>query len=231
MNETHKKIVDGASVSHAKAYNRAPAFHGTAMQPAASAQIIDGIADQGYAIVDGFLSPETISGLAEEAKTLHAQGEMHRAATGKKNAEQSDNVRGDFIHWIDDTNPSAKQQEYLQQMEILRIELNRNFFLGLAELESHFTIYPAGAAYRKHLDQFKGDNKRQLSCVLYLNQEWQAADGGQLKLYLDESEEPRHVDIQPLGGRLVTFLSGRFWHEVLPATRERMSLTGWFRTR
>lgn len=201
------------------------------MQPDASAQIINGIADQGYAIIDGFLPPTIITALAKEAKTLHAQGEMHRAATGKKNAEQSDNVRGDFIHWLDDTHPSATQQEYLQQMEILRIELNRNFFLGLAELEAHLAIYPPGAAYRKHLDQFKDDNKRQLSCVLYLNQDWQTTDGGQLRLYLDEGDEPQHVDVQPLGGRLVAFLSGRFWHEVLPATRERISLTGWFRTR
>ena len=83
MNETYKKIVDGTSVSHARAYNRAPAFHGLAMQPDVSVQIIDGIADQGYAIVDGFLPQATITGLAEEAKALHAQGEMHRAATGK----------------------------------------------------------------------------------------------------------------------------------------------------
>ena len=53
------------------------------MQPDVSVQIIDGIADQGYAIVDGFLPQATITGLAEEAKALHAQGEMHRAATGK----------------------------------------------------------------------------------------------------------------------------------------------------
>ena len=33
------------------------------------------------------------------------------------------------------------------------------------------------------------------------------------------------------GGRLVAFLSDRFEHEVLPATRERMSFTGWFRRR
>lgn len=226
-----KKISDAPSVSLAGAYNGAPHFMVPAMQTDASAQIINGIASQGYAIVDRFLPPAIIAALAVEAKTLHAQGETHRAATGKKNAEQSDNVRGDFIHWLDDTNPSTTQREYLQQMEMLRIELNRNFFLGLAELEAHYAIYPTGAAYRRHLDQFKGDKTRQISCVLYLNQDWRTTDSGQLRLYLDASEEPQHIDIQPLGGRLVTFLSGRFWHEVLPATRERASLTGWFRTR
>ena len=38
-------------------------------------------------------------------------------------------------------------------------------------------------------------------------------------------------DVLPEGGTLVCFLSQRFWHEVLPARRERLSLTGWFRGR
>jgi SM-20-related protein len=37
--------------------------------------------------------------------------------------------------------------------------------------------------------------------------------------------------VLPQGGRLVAFLSDRFEHEVLPARRERMSFTGWFRRR
>jgi Rps23 Pro-64 3,4-dihydroxylase Tpa1-like proline 4-hydroxylase len=42
---------------------------------------------------------------------------------------------------------------------------------------------------------------------------------------------PESLDILPMAGRLVLFLSGEFWHEVRPAKRPRMSLTGWFRTR
>lgn len=197
----------------------------------AKEHLLNGIAHQGYAVVDNFLSPATITALAAEARALHCHGGTRRAMTGKTGGEKPDNIRGDFIHWVDDTNPSAKQQEYLQCMEELRSDLNQNFYLGLFDLEAHFAVYPPGAAYRRHLDQFQSDNKRQVSCVLYLNNDWQPEDGGQLRLYLDESSEPQHVDIQPEGGKLVAFLSSRFWHEVLPATRERVSLTGWFRTR
>ena len=35
----------------------------------------------------------------------------------------------------------------------------------------------------------------------------------------------------PQAGTLALFLSGEMPHEVLPATRERLSLTGWFRRR
>jgi SM-20-related protein len=38
-------------------------------------------------------------------------------------------------------------------------------------------------------------------------------------------------DISPLGSRLVLFLSATMLHEVLPATRDRLSLAGWFRRR
>jgi len=37
--------------------------------------------------------------------------------------------------------------------------------------------------------------------------------------------------VHPTGGTLVLFLSERFAHEVLPAKRERLSLTGWFKSR
>jgi SM-20-related protein len=67
-----------------------------------------------------------------------------------------------------------------------------------------------------------------LSCVLYLNREWGPEDRGQLRLYRPGAAP---LDIPPQGGTLVTFLSDRFEHEVVPARRERLSLTGWFRRR
>ena len=108
---------------------------------------------------------------------------------------------------------------------------SRSLYLGLTEIESHFTIYPPGAFYRKHLDRFRGSEQRQVSSILYLNQGWSPEHGGQLRLYLDEANDATYLDIEPTGGTLVLFLSGRFWPAVLPATRPRMSLTGWFRTR
>ena len=86
-------------------------------------------------------------------------------------------------------------------------------------------MYPPGAFYRRHLDRFATDDRRTLSCVLYLNEAWRAEDGGALRLYLPD----RHrVTCCPRAGTLVAFLSERFEHEVLPAQRERLSLTGWF---
>jgi SM-20-related protein len=72
---------------------------------------------------------------------------------------------------------------------------------------------------------------RRVTCILYLNPDWKIVDGGALRLYLDNEDLQRYQDIYPYAGRLVVFLSDRFYHEVLPATRERYSITGWFRQR
>jgi SM-20-related protein len=37
-------------------------------------------------------------------------------------------------------------------------------------------------------------------------------------------------DVLPAGGTAVAFLSEAVHHEVLPATRERLGVAGWFRT-
>jgi Rps23 Pro-64 3,4-dihydroxylase Tpa1-like proline 4-hydroxylase len=64
--------------------------------------------------------------------------------------------------------------------------------------------------------------------ALYLNDDWAASDGGELRMYTGGGASE---DVLPRGGRLVAFLSDRFEHEVLPSSRERLSFTGWYRRR
>ncbi len=52
-----------------------------------------------------------------------------------------------------------------------------------------------------------------------------------MRIYTDPADENRQEQVLPIAGRLVCFLSDRFIHEVLPARRERLSLSGWFRKR
>jgi SM-20-related protein len=85
------------------------------------------------------------------------------------------------------------------------------------------TVYPEGSFYKRHLDQFKKDDHRKLSVILYLNADWKDEQGGQLRMHLPDGPK----DFLPLAGRLVIFRSDEIEHEVLPATRERLSITGW----
>lgn len=190
------------------------------------------IAAEGWAAVPGFIESELISELRAECRRFVAEGALRAAAVGSSAGRQTrSDIRTDEIRWLEEADAIPAQRRCLACFEALRLELNRELQLGLFEFECHFSRYAPGAFYRKHLDQFRGDGRRRLSCVLYLNENWAREDGGELRLHLDAGETGKFEDVLPAGGTLVLFLSERFAHEVLPAKRERLSLAGWFRTR
>jgi SM-20-related protein len=196
------------------------------------ARIVADLGAAGWAVVPGFLAPVETAAMATECIAAWEGGEFRRAGIGTGAALKiDDHVRRDHVLWLDEVALSDMQHLYWNRLEQLRLEINRALILGLFSFEGHFAVYAPGAFYRKHLDQFAATRHRVVSCILYLNDDWMPADGGQLRLYLDGSGAGEYLDIAPQGGTLVVFLSGRFYHEVLPARRERMSLTGWFRTR
>jgi len=192
----------------------------------------DALSERGWATVGDFLPAVTWHALAQELRAAHACGGLRAAGVGRgERYRLADEVRGDRIRWLNATPASAAQRAALARLDQLRGMLNRELQLGLFEFEGHFALYQPGAAYRRHRDQHRGSHGRVLSCVMYLNTAWTAEHGGALRLYLDQEGEQNHCDVLPEGGKLVCFLSERFWHEVLPAARERLSLTGWFRRR
>jgi SM-20-related protein len=186
-------------------------------------KITELLSSQGWAVIEGFLSATAVAKLAQEARRL----ELRKAGVGKPRIINND-IRGDHILWLDSAQASKSQQTYLDLTEQLRLSLNRDMKLGLFEFESHIAHYPVGAFYRKHLDSFQQDNRRIISSVLYLNQRWRAEHGGQLRLHMNSQD---YIDIVPQGGTLVLFYSDQFWHEVLPAKRDRLSIAGWFKSR
>jgi SM-20-related protein len=198
---------------------------------AAIDRICAAIADEGCAIEADFLPQASVAALADEAHARDAAGEFHAAGVGRGAARvQRSDVRGDRILWLDPSLASSAQRPFWQALDALRLALNETLLLGLFSFEGHYALYPPGAYYRRHRDQFRGAGSadiRVISCAMYLNENWALADGGPLRIY--DGELMR--DVLPVAGTLVCFLSDRFEHEVLPATRERLALTGWFRRR
>jgi SM-20-related protein len=146
--------------------------------------------------------------------------------------EIREDIRRDQVLWLQPGDFSVEQEIYLTRLETLRLALNQRFFLGLFEFEGHFAIYPEGAFYKAHLDRHAGTTDRIVTVILYLNPDWQAGDGGELKLWTAVGEKSGKFElIEPRMGTLVCFMAGDFWHEVLPAKKARMSITGWFRQR
>lgn len=190
--------------------------------------IRDDLAEHGWSQQNSFLSEELTVALAAECHLLNDAGGMKLAGVGRGIAQAvRPTIRGDQITWLK-PGQSLACDRYLQIMENLRVALNRTLFLGLDEYESHFAFYKPGASYLKHLDRFRDDDSRTVSVVIYLNPDWLPEQGGALRLH---PEGLGTQDIGPLASRLVLFLSAQMLHEVLPATRDRLSIAGWFRRR
>lgn len=187
--------------------------------------ILDCLSNTGYCVVPDFLPTTMSAQLYEHANTIPDQ-HWNTAAVGRANQQTINTmVRNDRILWL--SSAEAIQASYLQLMDDLRSALNRSLFLGLFDYECHFAHYPKGAFYKKHLDAFKGRSNRRLTTVMYLNDSWQEADGGQLVIYGERGNTLEKIT--PERGTLVVFLSEKFVHEVLPSFRDRLSITGWFR--
>lgn len=183
-------------------------------------------------MADDLFEADAIRALAAEATALWRSGGFRPAGIGRgDNWERRPEIRDDYVHWPDSEPSATALVRYLDVTECLRLAINRSCFLGLFTLEHHFAAYPPGARYRRHVDQFRGITDRAVTVIVYLNKRWLAEDGGQLRLYTDAPMPGNYVDIAPLAGRVVLFESPRFYHEVLPATRLRLSLTGWYRRR
>jgi SM-20-related protein len=191
--------------------------------------VVAELARSGVAIVREFLPRKAIAELRDEALLRDARGDLLPAGLGRSSARVlRDDIRGDRILWLDEVDPAPAETALHLALESLRLAINRGLALGLWSFEGHYSLYPPGTHYARHRDRFRDDDARVVSCVLYLNEGWRAADGGALRLHIDEGATS---DVLPEGGTLVAFLAARFEHEVLPATRPRLAVTGWFRTR
>ena len=187
-------------------------------------KLADQIAENGFAVIDDFLSNEEIDSVLALQGFKNGLLQFKKAGIGKNQDKQiNEAIRGDYIQWIDPNNAEPPLLTYLDRLKQVIAFVNQSLFLSLKDCEVHQTIYPIGSFYKRHLDQFKKDDHRKLSVICYLNKDWKEADGGQLRMFIGHESK----DILPVAGRLVCFRSDLLEHEVLPATRERLSLTGW----
>lgn len=194
--------------------------------------LIEGLAGPGYAVTQDLFDANVLRGLRDEAVRAESEGLLVEASIGRGGDRQRRaSVRGDRTLWIDPASTHPPEVAWLAAMENLRYDLNRELALGLFSLETHYAAYAPGAFYARHSDRHARTATRVVSTVLYLNEEWDDADGGALRLFVGRGDGEVPLDVMPRFGCFVAFLSDRFEHEVLPARRERWSVTGWLRRR
>ena len=186
---------------------------------------LDQLEHQGFFVWDDFLSEgETNSTLLDFHKLLSA-GFFKDAKIGKTSTAHT-NIRTDKTHWLDALALTDTQNVFWEKLEKLKHKINERLFLGLWSLEGHYSVYSQNGLYHQHQDRFQSDDKRTISMVLYLNENWIAEHGGELRI---QEYSGTHQNIAPIAGRLVCFISADILHEVLVTHHQRLSFAGWWR--
>ncbi len=179
--------------------------------------VLDAGAPGGVWVVDGVMPAATLQALVQHLRDQPLQ------AARLTGARVQQNIRSDAIDWFDAQQPL--EATYLASLQALGAWLNRQFFLGIRRVEAHHAVYAPGAFYALHRDNPAGRSERAISGVFYLNDAWQASDGGQLRV---QDAQGQWREWLPLGNRLVLFDSNLL-HEVRPAKRTRCSIASWLR--
>lgn len=186
--------------------------------------LADGLAENGYAVDDHFLSDQEVKDILNLKEFKDGLSAFKKAGIGKNQDHHiNESTRGDYIHWIEKNTAPAPLKVYLEKLAQLIEFLNKALFLSLKDVEVHLTVYPAGSFYKRHLDQFTRDDHRKISVICYLNENWIEEEGGQLRIF----QPKKTVEFLPTAGRLICFRSDQIEHEVAAATRPRLSITGW----
>ncbi len=198
--------------------------------------LADALVEPGYGVFTGMIDPGLQEDLCRVAETLREEDTLEAARIGSLlTVERRPEIRSDRILWLtrgDMPQPTqATTDTWLDLMQEVMDALKPQLLLPLDHYEGHIACYPPGGFYKPHLDQHQDTRARQITLIIYLNRDWKPEHGGRLRLFTSPAEgiHGPHLDVDPVAGTVVCFRSADFWHEVLPATTDRFSLTGWFR--
>ncbi|TDQ11443.1 2OG-Fe(II) oxygenase [Pedobacter metabolipauper] len=188
--------------------------------------LIDSFINDNVGIAEDFLSKSLALNLKQNLIALYADNLLLNAGTGNDTAAvQNKLVRGDKIYWLDRIHNDTHENSFFDLMDSFVSYLNETCYTGITGYEFHYTMYESGSYYKKHLDQFRNNESRKYSMIMYLNADWQEQDGGELCIYQQESIQ----NISPSNGKSVFFKSNELEHEVLVTNKVRLSITGWLK--
>lgn len=196
-------------------------------------RIISDLQEKKFSVIDQFFDFEEVLELRNSLHEKHNFSDFKKAAIGNRTHEiVKKTIRGDYIYWLNEAETLPSEKRFFKKINELIYYLNRTCFMGILQKEFHYALYPTGTFYKRHLDSFQNDDRRKLSFVCYLNERWDTSYGGELTLYLEEFGQEKPFSIFPVSARVVIFESQLLEHEVKPIlASERLSITGWFKTR
>lgn len=177
-------------------------------------------------IAENFLSATLSQHLKNNLNKLYSERKLLAAGTGNTKPEYNNLFRSDIIYWLDRNHNNEHENSFFDLMDKFVGHLNDTCYTGITGYEFHYTLYEKGSFYKKHIDQFRNNDSRQYSMVMYLNSGWEEKDGGELCIHHEDKVE----HISPVNGKSVFFKSSELEHEVLISNKDRMSITGWLKS-
>ena len=187
--------------------------------------LINSFINDRVGITENFLSPSLALHLKENLSALFSKGQLRAAGTGNDQVEHNKLFRSDVIFWLDRKHNDEYENAFFDLMDLFIKQLNETCYTGITGYEFHYTLYEKGSFYKKHIDQFRNNDSRQYSMIMYLNDAWEEKDGGELCIHHTDSLQ----NISPTNGKSVFFKSSELAHEVLMTNKPRMSITGWLK--
>lgn len=189
-------------------------------------ELINSFIENKVGISENFLSESLSKHLEENLISLDIENQLISAGTGNDVQVQHNKLfRSDVIYWLDRKHNDQYENDFFDLMDDFVRHLNSTCYTGITGYEFHYTLYATGSFYKKHLDQFRNNDSRKYSMIMYLNKNWMQDDGGELCIH-----HPDHLqNITPINGKAVFFKSSELEHEVLLSNKARMSITGWLK--
>ena len=193
-------------------------------------RIVESIAASGFYIGTSIMDAALVHALRGRLVLMHARQRLIAAQVGRGASRSSTTGhRGDSIAWFNQDALDPAETRAMLLIDSLRTALNKALYIGATDTECHYARYPIGASYKTHLDRFGDHDLRVVSLIFYLNAHWREHEGGELVIH--DQAGGVIESVLPRSGTMVAFLSDQFPHEVRPATRPRLALSGWMRRR
>lgn len=185
----------------------------------------------GICVKDHFLGEALGSRVLDEVELLNRSGKFRDGQLVSQRTIPSKNIRGDQIAWVEGKEPGCENIGILMSridQVIMHCSGKLGSYIINGRTKGMVACYPGnGMGYVRHVDNPNRDG-RCLTCIYYLNQNWDTkVHGGLLQIF----PEGRSVvaNIEPVFDRLLIFWSDRRNpHEVKPAYAMRYAITVWY---
>lgn len=186
----------------------------------------------GVCVIDNFLGDSKGLEIFDQVQDMHKAGLFKKGqlmnTTGSSDLKH---VRGDVLTWVDGTEEGCEDIGFLiSSMDAIVLKCAgklQNCNVN-GRTKAMVACYPGGGTqYLRHVDN-PNDDGRCITCIYYLNKNWDAKKhGGLLRIYPEGGDKV--ASIEPLFDRLIFFWSDRRNpHEVMKAFKTRYAITVWY---